>query len=101
MSSAISTQPRSKVVYPDTDGEPMAENTLQFQMNGWTSPQLGVRFDMTQSELVIVGPDGRRFLTFSELVQQRNQLERQLDGERIRAQRLEEQLRSLGVEPSA
>jgi hypothetical protein len=31
MSAVTSTQPRSKIVYPDTDGEPIAENTLQFQ----------------------------------------------------------------------
>ncbi len=31
MNTATSSQPRSKIVYPETDGEPMAENTLQFQ----------------------------------------------------------------------
>ncbi len=244
MNAATSTQPRSKIVYPETDGEPMAENTLQFewivtikegleavflerldvfvagdlfwypvegdpttrtapdamvvlgrpkghrssylqwkedgiapqvvaevlspgnrvnemlrkfrfyerfgvqeyyiydpdkvelfgwlrrgdaleeitQMNGWTSPLLGVRFDVAQDALTITGPDGRRFLTFIELVQQRNQLEqqrnqleqernqleqqrneleRERDLERNRVQRLEDKLRSLGVEPSA
>ncbi len=92
------------------------------QMNGWTSPLLGVRFDLSQDELTITGPDGRRFLTFGELIQQRNQLEqqrhqleqqrhqleqqrhqleRERDEQRSRTQRLEDQLRSLGVDPSS
>ncbi|MGO9464267.1 MAG: Uma2 family endonuclease [Isosphaeraceae bacterium] len=86
-------------------GEALEEIT---QMNGWTSPQLGVRFELSQGELTITGPDGRRFLTFSELVQQRNQLEqqrnqleRELEQERSRAQQLEDQLRSLRGGPSA
>jgi Putative restriction endonuclease len=76
------------------------------EMNGWTSPRLGVRFDLAPDTLTITGPDGRQFLTFLELVQernrleeQRNQLERERDDERKRTERLEAQLRSLGVEP--
>ena len=41
------------------------------EMNGWTSPRLGIRFDSSGSELRIYGPDGRAFLTFAELEQQR------------------------------
>ena len=39
------------------------------QMHHWVSPRLGIRFDISESELRIFGPDGRRFLTFQELVE--------------------------------
>ena len=34
---------------------------------GFVSPRLGIRFDTSGPGLVVVGPDGRRFLTFEEL----------------------------------
>jgi len=85
------------------------------EIKGWTSPRLGVRFDLTDLTLEIVGPDGRPFLTYSELAQQRNrleqqrdqleqqrdQLEQQRDEESRRVERLAAQLRSLGAEPEA
>src|SRR5262249_28666317 len=39
------------------------------QMDGWESPRLGIRFDLSSGELVIYRPDGKRFLTFVELGQ--------------------------------
>ncbi len=76
------------------------------EMNGWTSPRLGIRFDSSGSELRIYRPDGRAFLTFAELEQQRKALAQECDrvaqelqAERERAERLAAQLRSLGVEP--
>ena len=98
------------------------------EMNGWTSPRLGIRFDSSGSELRIYGPDGRAFLTFAELEQQRkraqerdrvaqerdrvaqerdqvtqerDQVAQELQAERERTERLEAQLRSLGVEPAS
>ncbi|MFI5455080.1 MAG: Uma2 family endonuclease [Isosphaerales bacterium] len=85
------------------------------EIKGWTSPRLGVRFDLTEETLMIIGPDGRPFLTYSELVQQRNrleeqrdqleqqrdQLEQQRDQESRRVERLAAQIRSLGAEPEA
>jgi Uma2 family endonuclease len=41
----------------------------------WVSPRLGVRFDLGGPELVIRYPDGRPFLTFEEVVAQREQAE--------------------------
>ncbi len=35
--------------------------------NGFVSPRLGIRFDLSGPEMVVYGPDGRRFLTFEEL----------------------------------
>jgi Uma2 family endonuclease len=64
------------------------------EMNGWVSPRLGVRFDLSGTELKLFGPDGRRFLTVQERDDERN-------AERQRADRLAAQLRALGIEPSA
>jgi Uma2 family endonuclease len=55
------------------------------EMEGWTSPALGIRFQFIDGKLQIFGPDNRRFATYLELVQ--------------RAERLAEQLRALGVKP--
>ncbi len=39
----------------------------QWKVNGFVSPRLGIRFDLSGPELVVYGPDGKRFLTFEEL----------------------------------
>lgn len=91
------------------------------EMNGWTSPLLGIRFDMSGSELKLFGPDGQPFLTFQELAlerdrltherdqlaHERDQLERQRneaiaerDAERLRALKMAEQLKAAGIEPA-
>jgi Uma2 family endonuclease len=60
---------------------------------GWTSPRLGIRFDLTGPDLVIYRPDGERFLTRAELrdriaaERQRAEAERQrAEAERQRAE---------------
>lgn len=47
--------------------EPIAE------MNGWVSPLLQIRFELTENTLVIYRPDGRKFLTPVEMDQLREQ----------------------------
>jgi Uma2 family endonuclease len=37
------------------------------EVNGWVSPLLGIRFDMSGDELAIYRPDGTRFLSFDEI----------------------------------
>ncbi|HZG39357.1 MAG TPA: Uma2 family endonuclease [Nodosilinea sp.] len=83
------------------------------EMNGWVSPRLQIRFQMTDGGLEIYRPDGQRFLTYSELGQQLEQARQQTDQERERAdqereradqerqraERLAEQLRAVGLEP--
>lgn len=76
------------------------------EMNGWVSPRLQIRFQMTDGGLEIYRPDGQRFLTYSELGQQLEQARQQADQERERAdqerqraERLAEQLRAAGLEP--
>jgi hypothetical protein len=96
-------------------------------MSGFTSPRLGVRFELTNGELELYRPDGRRFATFVELSQQREAEQQRADAERQRAdgeqqradgeqqradaeqqradaeqqraERLAAQLRALGVDP--
>jgi Uma2 family endonuclease len=75
-------------------------------MNAWVSPRLGVRFELRQSELELYYPDGRKFATYVELVQQAEQERRerelaqqQAEEAQARAERLAAQLRALGFEP--
>jgi Uma2 family endonuclease len=37
------------------------------QVNGFTSPRLGIRFDLSGPEMIVFRPDGRPFLTFEEV----------------------------------
>ncbi len=50
----------------DQNGDFMAIPKLQ----GYVSPRLGIRFDMSGDELVVYRPDGRRFRTNLELSEQ-------------------------------
>jgi len=36
-------------------------------VNGFVSPRLGIRFELTEPEMTVYGPDGEKFLTFEEL----------------------------------
>jgi len=76
------------------------------EMAGWTSPRLGIVFALTDVDLEIYYPDGRRFLTTVELAQQAEQEKQRAEQEKQRAEqekqradRLAAQLRALGVEP--
>ena len=77
-------------------------------MDGWVSPRLQIRFQMTDSGLEIYRLDGQRFLTYTELGQQleqereRAEQERErAEQERERADRLAAQLRAAGLEPDS
>ncbi len=69
------------------------------ETNGWTSPRLGVRFDLDGPELVIRDSEGRPFLTYQEMRIQRNAASRERDAERRRAERLAARLRAAGMDP--
>ncbi|HYV36997.1 MAG TPA: Uma2 family endonuclease [Gemmataceae bacterium] len=57
------------------------------QMDGWVSPLLGIRFDMSGPELVIWNANGERFLTFNELVDENERvLERAEQEQQLAAQ---------------
>jgi Uma2 family endonuclease len=66
---------------------------------GFVSPRLGIRFDTSGPELVVFGPDGRRFLTFEELEAERVAAERQAEQER--QQRLAAEQRATRAEQRA
>lgn len=46
------------------------------EINGWSSPRLGIQFRLTDDDLSILGPDGRTFLTFVELARERDLVEK-------------------------
>jgi Uma2 family endonuclease len=88
----------------------------------WVSPRLGVRFQMDEETLTLLGPDGQPFSTLTE-ERQRAQQERQraeqeqrradqeqqradqeqqrAEQERDRADRLAARLREMGIDPDA
>jgi Uma2 family endonuclease len=68
-------------------------------MSGWVSPRMGVRFDLIDGELELYYPDGRKFASYLELVEQAEQSRQQAVQAQDRAERLAAQLRALGVEP--
>ena len=56
-------------------------------IEGWTSPRLGVRFELASGEFKIIRPDGRLFTTFVETTQW--------------AEQLAAKLRALGIDPDS
>lgn len=77
-------------------------------MAGYQSPRLRIRFELGEGpdNLTIIGPDGEPFLTFTELVKQRNanrqraeEQARLAEEQTKRADRLAARLRELGIEP--
>ena len=91
-------------------------------MEGWISPRLGVRFELGSEGLEIYRPDGRKFLSYSELDEQR-ELERRraeqqfqraeqqfqraeeasqrAEQEAQKAERLAAKLRELNIDPDS
>ncbi|MEC4984051.1 MAG: Uma2 family endonuclease [Oscillatoria sp. PMC 1068.18] len=63
------------------------------QMNGWISPQLQIRFQLTADSLEIYRPDGERFFTFVELAQlrEKERQEKEQALARIQQERLEKE----------
>src|SRR5207244_1411280 len=55
------------------------------RMNGFVSPRLGIRFDLSGPELVVRYPDGRPFLTMEELDRERQKEKQRADQEKQRA----------------
>ena len=67
-------------------------------ISGWTSPRLGVRFELGD-DLTIIRPDGRPFETYREVERRAGESERRAQEERLRADRLAAKLRALGLDP--
>jgi hypothetical protein len=64
------------------------------EMNGWVSPRLGIRFDLSGPELQIQRRDGESFVTYREL-------SHQLQAVRTRKEQLAAKLRELGIDPDS
>lgn len=58
------------------------------QMDGWVSPRLGIRFDLSGEELQIDRPDGSKFYSYVEICQL-------LEQEKQRAQQAEQRLEEM------
>lgn len=85
------------------------------QIQGWTSPRLGVRMQVSDTTLELFGPDGQRFLSALELDQERRQTQArnvelnaelatartQAAADRARADLLAAKLCELGVDPAS
>ncbi len=69
--------------------------------NGFVSPRLGIRFDTSGGSLAIHYPDGRRFLTFQEVIDQAAAAERRAEQARQENDRLRAMLRAAGIDPDA
>ena len=77
------------------------------EINGWVSPRLQIRFQITDEGLEIYRPDRQQFLTYSELGLELEQARSRADQERSRAEQAQEQvdrlaaqLRAAGLEPN-
>ena len=65
------------------------------QLAGWVSPRLGIRFELSESELKIYRPDGQLFLSYLEVEQQRQQAQERAELAQERAELAETQLQTL------
>ena len=77
------------------------------QIDGWVSPRLGVRFQLSETGLEMFGPNQEPFMSFVELDRLRQQAEARaqqaemlLEQERSRSQALESRLREMGMDPN-
>jgi 3'-phosphoadenosine 5'-phosphosulfate sulfotransferase (PAPS reductase)/FAD synthetase len=87
MVQQLSTDTAPAIIYPESDGQPMADNTKQFRLIVVIkeNPRLGVKFQVTSDNLEIFYPSGDRFLTFVELAQLKEQEKQRAEQEKQRA----------------
>jgi Uma2 family endonuclease len=67
--------------------------------DNWTSPRLGICFDLSGEELQIYRPDGQPFVTYTEMAQRAEKAESLLEQERQEKEQLIQRLRDLGQYP--
>jgi Uma2 family endonuclease len=65
----------------------------------WTSPRLEVRFEVEDPEMKVYRPDGSLFESFAEVRQKVIEADQRAREERLRADRLAQRLRELGLDP--
>jgi Uma2 family endonuclease len=59
-------------------------------VQGFVSPRLGIRFDLSGPEMTVFHPNGQRFLSFEELAAQAQQAQQRAEQAEQRARRLAE-----------
>ncbi len=76
------------------------------EMTGWTSPRLGINFQLNGTELQLTHPDGRIFETFDNVATERDSIladnqRLEIDNQRleIEKQKRDNKLRELGIDP--
>jgi Uma2 family endonuclease len=62
---------------------------------GWVSPRLGIKFELTESGLELIRPDGQKFLTSQELAQRAEAESQRAEAESQRAEKAEERVKLL------
>jgi Uma2 family endonuclease len=77
----------------------MGELTPIDAIDGWVSPRLGIRFELTTSTLNLYDSQGNLFLNPVQLRQRAEQEAQRAELEKSRADRLAAKLRSLGIDP--
>lgn len=65
-------------------------------VNGFVSPRLGIRFDLSGPELVVFLPNGKPFLTFEQNAAARVSAEQEAERSRQQAERSRQQLARMG-----
>jgi Uma2 family endonuclease len=76
-----------------------SELTEISNLQGWSSPRLGIRFQPGEPELEVYFPDGRRFLTTVELSRRAEKAEQRAEEAEQRLEQLTAYLRSQGINP--
>jgi Uma2 family endonuclease len=69
------------------------------EMNGWTSPRLGITFRLIGEDLQITHPDGRIFETFDNVATERDLLLADKQQLEIEKSKRDAKLRELGIDP--
>lgn len=85
----------------DLNGYLRKDNCLEIieEMNGWISPLLKIKFELTSTGLEIYDPQNNRFLTYVELSQNLKQEKQRAEEAEAKLKLLEQKLLELGVNP--
>jgi Uma2 family endonuclease len=68
-------------------------------MDGWISPRLGIKFQLTENDLQITHPDGRVFETFDRVATERDLLLAEKQQLEVEKNKRDNKLRELGIDP--
>jgi Uma2 family endonuclease len=69
------------------------------EMDGWTSPRLGIKFQLIENDLQITHPDGRVFETFDNVATERDLLLVEKQQLELEKNKRDAKLRELGIDP--